>query len=109
MESRKDGSWGQGGWDEAAIDFRCHRSGPKVFGLALKKGWLQVETKKSVKEDEREKGHEREAFDRGGVMLQDMIGVPTFDQFIKAVVFDVPSLMSKTNSTFEGGLAQVPL
>ena len=98
MERRKYGSWVEGGGAEVAIDFRCHRSGPKVFGLALKKGWLQVEIKKRVKEDE------KEAFDRGGVMLQDRIGVPTFDPFIQAVGFDVPSLMSKTDGTLEEDL-----
>ena len=55
-----------------------------------------------MKKDEREKGHEQEAFDRGGVMLQDMIGVPDFDQLIKAVVFDDPLLMSKTDGTLGG-------
>ena len=100
MEFERRGSW-KAEWAEVAIDFRCHRSGPKVFGLALKKGWLQVEIKKSVKVDEREKGQEKEAFDRGGVMLQNMIGVPTLDQFIKAVVFDVPPLMSKTGGTLD--------
>ena len=95
LEFERRGSW-KAEWAEVAIDFRCHRSGPKVFGLALKEGWLQVEIKKSVKEDE------KEAFDRGGVLLQDMIGVPAFDPFIQAVGFDVPSLMSKTDGTLEG-------
>src|ERR1035437_1773133 len=76
------GSRGQGGWDEVLVDFRGHHSCPKVFGLALAKGWLHVEIKKGMKEDEREKRHEQEAFDGSGVMLQYMIGVPTLDQLI---------------------------
>ena len=58
LEFERRGSW-KAEWAEVAIDFRCHRSGPKVFELALKKGWLQVEIKKSVKVDEREKGRRR--------------------------------------------------
>ena len=50
------------------------------------------------------KEDEKEAFERGGVMLQDMIGVPTFDPFIQAVGFDVPSLKSKTDGTLEEDL-----
>ena len=58
-----------------------------------------------MKEDEREKGQEKEAFDPRGVMLQDMIGVPAFDQFIQAVVFDVPSLMSRPTARSSGTFA----
>jgi hypothetical protein len=54
-----------------------------------------------MKENERERGHEQEAFDSGGVMLQDMIGMPTRDQFIEAMVFDVPSPVSKTDGTLD--------
>ena len=87
------------------VDFRCHDSGPKVFGLALAKRWLHVQIKKGMKEDQRQKRHEQEAFDGSGVMLQYMIGVPTLDQFIEAVVFDVPSLVTKTDDTFHGYLS----
>jgi hypothetical protein len=74
-----DGSRGQGGWDEASVDFRCHDCCPEFLGLSLSKGWLHVEIKKGMKEDESEKGHEEEAFDGRGIILQNMIGVPTLD------------------------------
>ena len=78
---------------------------PKVFGLAFAKGWLHVEIQKGMKEDEWEKDHEEEeAFDGSGVMLQDMIGVPTLDQLVEAVVFDVPSLVPKSDGTLHGKL-----
>ena len=57
-----------------------------------------------MKEDEREKRHEQEAFDGRGVMLQNMIGVPSLDQLIEAVVFDVPSLVPKTDGALHGNL-----
>jgi hypothetical protein len=57
-----------------------------------------------MKEDECEKGHEKEAFDGRGVMLQDMIGVPTLNQFLESVVFDVPSLVPKSDGTLRGKL-----
>jgi hypothetical protein len=38
-----------------------------------------------MKEDERQKRHEQEAFDSSGVMLQYMIGVPTLDQLVETV------------------------
>ena len=98
------GSRGQGGWDEVSVDFRCHDSCPEVFGLALTKGRLHVEIEKGMKEDECEKGHEEEAFDGRTVMLQDMIGVPTLDQFVESVVFDVPSLVRKSDGTLHGKL-----
>ena len=87
-----------------SVDFRSHNPCPEVFGLALAKGWLHVEIQKSMKEDECEKGHEEEAFDGRGVMLQDMIGVPTLDQFVESVVFDVPSLVPKSDGTLHGKL-----
>jgi len=68
------------------MNFRCHHSGPEIFGLAPSKGWLPVEKKKSVKQDEREEGHKQEALDGGVVVLQDMIGVPALDQFVKTVI-----------------------
>ena len=86
------------------VDFRRHYFGPEGFGLALPKGWLQVEIEKSVKEDQREKGHQQEALDGGGVVLQHMIGVPTLDQFIEAVVFDAPSLVPKPDGAGHGNL-----
>src|SRR5438552_13647697 len=98
------GSWCQARSDEVLVDFRGHHSGPKVFGLALAKGWLHVQIKKGMKEDERQKRHEQEAFDSGGVMLQYMIGVPTLDQLIEAVVFDIPSLVPKTDGALHGNL-----
>src|SRR5664279_1851959 len=98
------GSRGQGEWDEVLVDFRGHDSRPEFFGFALAKGWLHVEIKKGMKEDERQKRHEQEAFDGGGVVLQYMIGVPTLDQFIEAVVFDVPSLVPKTDGARHGNL-----
>ena len=48
-----------------------------------------------MKADEREEGHEQEAFDGGGVVLQEIIGVPAPDQFIEAVIFGVPSPWSE--------------
>ena len=86
------------------VDFRSHDSCPKLFGLALAKGWLHVEIKKGMKEDEGQKRHEQEAFDGSGVMLQDMIGVPTLNQLIEAVVFDVPSLVPKTDGALHRNL-----
>ena len=35
-----------------------------------------------------------------------MIGVPTLDQLVEAVVFDVPSLVTKTDDTFHGYLSR---
>ena len=104
LEGRIGASWRECGGKEVCIDFCGHDSSPKIFGLALSKGWLQIEIKKSVKENERQEGHEQEAFDGGGVVLQEMIGVPTLDQFIEAVIFDVPSLMAKANGTLDGDL-----
>ena len=46
----------------------------------------------------------RREFDGGGVVLQDMIGVPTLDQLVEAVVFDVPSLVPKTDGACHGKL-----
>ena len=57
-----------------------------------------------MKEDECEKGHEEEAFDGRGVMLQDMISVPTLNQFVESVVFDVPSLVPKSDGALHGKL-----
>ena len=87
-----------------SVDFRGHDSCPEVFGLALAEGRLHVEIEKGMKEDECEKGHEEEAFDGSGVMLQNMIGVPTLDQFVESVVFDVPSLVRKSDGTVHGKL-----
>ena len=86
------------------IDFRGHDFGPKGSGLTLAKRGLHVEIKKSVKENQGQECHEQEAFDGSGVMLQNMIGVPALDQFIEAVVFDVPSLMPKTDNSGHGNL-----
>src|SRR5437879_2854267 len=74
----------------------------KSLDFALAKGWFHVEIKKGMKEDERQKRHEQEAFDGAGVVLQDMIGVPTLDQLVEAVVFDVPSLAPKTTARATG-------
>ena len=34
-----------------------------------------------------------------------MVGVPAIDQFVKTVIFDVPSLVSELDATFDGGQA----
>ena len=57
-----------------------------------------------MKEDECEKGHEQKAFDGRSVMLQDMIGVPTLDQFVESVVLDIPSLVCKSDGALHGRL-----
>ena len=108
LSNAKGGECGRsprrGGWDEVLVDFRSHDFCPEIFGLAKTKGWFHVEIEKGMKEDECEKGHEQEAFDGSGVMFQDMIGVPTLDQFVESVVFDVPSLVPKTDGTVHGKL-----
>jgi hypothetical protein len=43
--------------------------------LPWRRDGFRLEIQKGTKEDECEKGHEEEAFDGSGVMLQDMIGV----------------------------------
>ena len=86
------------------VDFSGHDSCPEIFGLSLAKGWFHVEIEKGMKEDECEKGHEQKAFDGRSVMLQYMIGVPTLDQLVEAMVFDVPSLVPKTDGTVHGKL-----
>src|ERR1700722_8816468 len=90
--------------DKVLVDFRGHDFGPKGFGLALAKRGFHVEIKKSVKEDQGQKCHEQEAFDSSSVVLQNMVGVPPLDQLIEAVIFDVPSLMPKTDYSGHGNL-----
>lgn len=86
-------------------DFRGHDFYPEIFGLAKTKGWFHVEIEKGMNGDECEKGHEQEAFDGSGVVFQDTIGVPSrMDQFVEAMVFDVPSLAPKTDGTVYGKL-----
>ena len=54
--------------------------------------------------DEREKRHEQKALNGVGVMHHYMVGVPTVDQLIETVVFDVPSLVPKLDATLDGNL-----
>ena len=35
-------------------------------------------------------------------MLHHMIGVPTIDQFVETMIFDVPSLVPKLDATIDG-------
>jgi hypothetical protein len=55
-----------------------------------------------VKEDQGQKYHEQETFDGSGVMLQNMVCVPTLDQLIESVVFDIPSLPPKATTRATG-------
>jgi hypothetical protein len=47
---------------------------------------------------------EQETFHGGAVVFQHMIGAPTLDQFVEAVVFDVPALVSKSDGAPHGNL-----
>ena len=94
----------RGGWNPILVDFRSHHSRPKFFGLASAKRWFEVQIKEGVVDDEREKRQEKEALDGSGVVLKDMIGVPTVDQLVEAMIFDVPSLVPKPDGTLQGNL-----
>ncbi len=39
-----------------------------------------------------EKRHEQEAFDGAGRMFENVIGVPFVDQFVEAIILDIPTL-----------------
>ena len=63
---------------------------------------LQIPTKKGVVNDQGKKGHQQEALQGIGVMLHEMIGVPTVNQFIESVILNIPALVSQLDSTLDG-------
>ena len=65
---------------------------------------LQVEGKEGMKDVVGEEGDEQEAFDGAGVMFENMIGMPLVDQFVEAMVFDVPTLVPETDDPLGGNL-----
>ncbi len=69
------------------------------FGLTLPKCRLDVESKERMKQDECVKSEKQEALDGVGVMGEHMAGFPAIDQFVEAVIFDIPALMSETGGT----------
>ena len=72
--------------------------------LPARRAGLHVETKERMKEDEAEKGRQQEALNGGGIVRIDMIGVPAVDQFIEAMIFDFPSLVSESDAALGGNL-----
>ena len=49
-----------------------------------------------MKDVESQESHQQETFDGVGIVPENMIGIPAGDQFVKAIIFDVPALVSET-------------
>ena len=56
---------------------------------------------KDVVSEERD---EQEAFDGAGVMLENVIGMPFVDEFVEAIILDVPTLVAETDHPLSGNL-----
>jgi hypothetical protein len=53
-----------------AIQFGGDKSSPEGLGLALSRGWLRIQRKKSVKDVVSEEGHEEKTLDGTRVTLK---------------------------------------
>ena len=80
---RKKTSGRQTGGSYLAIKFGGDEFGPKDLSLALARGWLNIQLQKSMKDVVSEEGHQQKALDRFGIMLEDMIGVVTTENFAR--------------------------
>ena len=49
-----------------------------------------------------EKGDQQETLDGIGVVPVDMVGMPTFDQFVEPMILDIPSLVTETDGPLGG-------
>ena len=56
---------------------------------------------KDVVSEERD---EQEAFDGAGVMFENVIGMPFVDEFVEAIILDVPTLVAETDYALSGNL-----
>jgi len=54
------------------------------------------------------KGDQQETLDGVRFMAVDMVGMPAVDEFVEALILDVPSLMAESDDAF-GGLKWTPL
>ena len=92
------------GGSQIAIQFGGDKFGPEDLGLALACGGLHIPRQEGMKDVVSEKGHEQKALDGGGVMLEDVIGVPLVDQLVEAIILDIPSLVAQMDSSLDGNL-----
>ena len=81
-----------------------YERGPKDFGTAITDLRFDIEKQKSVKDVVSQKSHEQETFDGLGMVLKNMIGIPSGDQFVESIIFDIPSLVTKMHYQLRGGL-----
>jgi len=60
----------------------------------LPDGWFKVERNKGVKEVVRHHSDQPEGFNSPHSVFVNMVGMPIGSQFIKCLVFDIPSCMA---------------
>lgn len=53
-----------------------------------------------------EEGHQQKALDGGGIMLENVIGVPFGDQFVEGIILDIPSLVPSMDDSLDGSLGR---
>jgi hypothetical protein len=63
---------------------------------------LEIQQEERVKDIAGQEGDQQEAFDGVGIVPVDMVGMPAVDQFVEAMVLDVPSLVTETDSPLGG-------
>jgi hypothetical protein len=47
-------------------------------------------------------GEQQKALDSVGIVLVNMVGMPTLDRFVEPVILDIPTLVTKTDGPFGG-------
>ena len=103
-EGARKTSGRQAGGSQITIQVGGDQLGPEDLGLALACGGLDIPRQEGVKDVVSEEGHEQKALDGGGVMLEDVIGVPWVDQLVEAIILDIPSLVAQLDRSLDGNL-----
>jgi len=73
------------------VNFRCDQPYPERHGSATAQLGLEVERKESVENVVGQKSEQQKTFDRLRVVTVDVIRVPAVDEFVEAMVLNVPA------------------
>ncbi len=95
------GSWRDSGID-SGIDLRRHELGPEDPGSALADLRFEIQREEGVKDIAGQEGDQQEALDGVGIVLIDVVGMPAVDQFVEAMILDIPSLVAEADGPFGG-------
>jgi hypothetical protein len=82
------------------VDFRRQEFAEEPLGLALAQLRFEVPPINGLKEDQGQEGERQEALDGRGAVPEDGIGVPAVDQFVEAVIPDIPAPWTKKHRQF---------